>query len=291
MSHSTRSHRRLASTCSGQALIEFLVAALALVPLFLLVPMLGKYLDIKQATIAASRKLAFECTVRYQDCNDLNAHPSFADEIRTRFYAGDRAQVLSSDRQVSEAISAGQGNPLWVDRKGRPLLENYNDLGIRTDASDIDPGSGLVGSALKVGPGLFGLQLERGLFNARVQVKLSQKNGGKSFQDQLDALALKMQFHTAILTNAWDANGPGGRKDRCHPERNTVAGRVSEVGLCLPEYRISDAAYTIAAVAIEDLSGPLQPNSGSFNFHDFIDERWVERVPTTDPVGYPRLKN
>lgn len=286
-------HSRLLFTshCSGQAIIEFLVAAIVLVPLFLLVPMIGKYLDMKQATIAASRQLAFECTVRYDDCADLNGHPSFADEIRTRFYAGDRAAVLTNDRPVSDAINAGQGNPLWVNRRGEPLLENYADVGIVADAHDIEPGSSVVSSVLEFGPSLFGLELERGLFDARVQVNLSKANGGTSFTDQLDSLAMNMQFHTAILTNAWDASGPGGRSDRCHPERNTVAGRVSEVALCLPPYEVADAAYLIASVAIEDLSGPIQSNSDEFNFHDFIDERWVDRVPTTpDPVGYPRLK-
>lgn len=276
---------------AGQAMVEFLVVALVLVPLFLLVPMIGKYLDMKQAAIAASRTLAFECTVRYEDCDHLDAHPSFADEIRTRFFAGDTAYALSNDRPEDAAIQAGSGNPLWVDRKNRPLLENYNDVGIRTDAHTIDAGNALVEGLLEYGPQTFDLELERGLFDARVQVNVAQTNGGQSFIDQLDSLALKMQFHTAILTNAWDADGPGRKSDRCHAERNTVTGRVSEATLCPAPFQAFDATYWLAKTLIEETASLKETTADDYNFHDFIDERWVERVPTTaDPVGYPRLE-
>ncbi len=64
-----------------------------LVPLFLLIPLIGNYLDIKQATVAASRKLAFECTFRYADCANIGSNRSFADEIRMRFFAGDTSPL------------------------------------------------------------------------------------------------------------------------------------------------------------------------------------------------------
>lgn len=273
-------------------MIEFLVVALTLVPLFLLVPLIGKYLDIKQASIAASRKLAFECTVRYEDCNDLNSHPAFADEIRSRFFAGDTALALTNDRPAAAAIEAGNGNPLWVDRRGRPLLENFEDVGIRTDASDIDAGASLVSSLLAAGPDMFDLELERGLFDARVQVSVARDNGGESFIDQLDSLALNMQFHTAILTNAWDADGPGRLADRCASERNTVIGRVSDATLCPDAFEAFDATYEIGRLGIEELGAFIESNADDFHFHDFMDERWIERVPTAaDPVGYPRLRN
>ena len=34
----------------------------------------------------------------------------------------------------------------------------------------------------------------------------------------------------------------------------------------------------------------VESNNGSFNFHRFVDRQFVERVPTADPVGYPRLQ-
>lgn len=278
------------STQRGQAIIEFLVGALVLIPLFLLLPLLGKYLDIKQATIAASRKLAFECTVRYADCSNLNGNPSFADEIRMRFFAGDESPVLTNDLPGQDAVQPGQGNPLWVDNRGRPLLENYSDVGIRADASDIDPGPGLVASLLEAGPDTFGLNLSQGLFNARVQAQLSTSNGGTDFLTQLDSLFLKMQFHTAIMTNAWTANGPGGSGDKCQPDKSTVIGRVSQAGLCLIPYKVADAAYLPDSAVILPIAGAFESNVGDFHFHDFMTPAWVDTVPTSDSTGYPRLQ-
>jgi hypothetical protein len=281
----------------GQALIEFLVAALVLIPLFMLVPLVGKYLDIKQATIAASRKLAFECTVRYQDCANLNGNPSFADEIRTQVFSGDTSPVLSNDRPARDALGAGDGKPLWVDSQGRPLLENYHDVGIRADAGNVDVGGSLLGQLVSFGPGAFGLDPTQGLFNARVQVQLSPTKGGTSFSDQLQSLVLKMQFHTAILTNAWNANGPGSKANKCNTNSNTVVGRVSKVALCMGLYPVYDAAYAPDTQLILPLVSPMEPNEAKFNFHNFIDETFVDEVPTShppvptppDPVGFPRL--
>lgn len=273
---------------AGQALIEFLVAALALVPLFLLVPLVGKYLDIKHATIAASRKLAFECTVRYDDCSRLDDNPSFADEIRMRFYSGNDMQVLSNDRPARDEIATDQGNPLWVDRRGRALLEKYSDVGVRADAKTLT--TGLVGAILGFGPDKFGLTLDRGIYDARVQVKLSPRAGGASFTSQLDSLALNMQSHTAILTNAWSAKGPGSRSDQCHPDRGTVIGRVSSPTLCGPIKTADDAVYRPVLDIVIPVVLPVESNAGDFDFHDFMDGRWADRVPVSDPVRFPRLR-
>ncbi len=274
----------------GQAIIEFLTAGLVLIPLFLLIPLIGKYLDIKQTTIAASRKLAFECTVRYADCSNLAGNPSFADEIRVRFFSGDRSPVLTNDYPAQDAIGAGQGNPLWVDNQGKSLLENYSNVGIEADAKNVDVDGALVGGLLKAGPGSFGLDLEKGLFDARVQANLSPTRGGADFLTQLNSLVLKMQFHTAILTNAWTADKPGAAGDKCQPDKNTVIGRVSQVGLCLAPYKVADAAYLPASAVVIPIAGILETNVNRFEFHDFMTPAWVDAVPTTDSVGYPRLQ-
>jgi hypothetical protein len=274
----------------GQAVVEFLVAGLVLIPLFLLMPLIGKYLDIKQSTIAASRKLAFECTVRYADCGNLAGNPSFADEIRMRFFSGDQAPVLTNDYPAQDAIGTGQGNPLWVDNQGRSLLENYSNVGIEADAKDVNLEGGLVTGLLGAGPGTFGLDLKKGLFDARVQTNLSPTHGGADFLTQLNSMILKMQFHTAIMTNAWTASGPGAKGDKCQPDKNTVIGRVSQAALCLPPYEGFDAVYFPASAVVLPIAGALESNVGSFHFHDFMTPAWVDTVPTTDSVGYPRLK-
>ena len=55
---------RAAGSHAGQALTEFLVVSLVLIPLFLLIPMIGKYQDISHATQLASRYAAFDAVLR-----------------------------------------------------------------------------------------------------------------------------------------------------------------------------------------------------------------------------------
>jgi len=130
-----------------------------------------------------------------------------------------------------------------VDNRGRPLLENYSDVGVRADASDIDPGNGLVTALLNAGPDTFGLSLKQGLFNARVQAQLSTQNGGADFLTQLNSLLLKMQFHTAIMTNAWTGEWPGNR-GRHVPTGQKHGRRPCLTGWPVPaSYKVADAAY------------------------------------------------
>jgi hypothetical protein len=272
-------------------MVEFLVAAIVVVPLFILVPLIGKYLDVKQSSIAASRKLAFECTVRYEDCASLDTNPAFADEIRTRFFSGNGNEVLSNDRPAADALTDAAGNPMWVDRQGRPLLERFSDVGIRADQRNLDVGAVAAVDLPQVGPRQFGLDLNRGLFDARVQVRLSRANGGANFLTQLDSLALTMQHHTAILTNAWAAAGPGSRGDRCRPNRNTVNGRASEQALCLGVYEAVEPGYEATIMLITPLAVFENNSISEFDFHDFMDPHFADDVPTGgDPVGFPRLE-
>ena len=285
-------HRQLRLGQRGQAMVEFLVVSIVVVPLFVLVPLIGKYLDIKQSSIAASRKLAFECTVRYEDCASLNTNPAFADEIRTRFFSGNGNEVLSNDRPAADALDDGTGNPMWVDRQGRPLLERFSDVGVRADQRNIDVGvAAAANAAPQVGPDQFGLDLNRGMFDARVQVRLSRANGGTDFIDQLDSLALNMQHHTAILTNAWTAAGPGSRGDRCRPNRNTVNGRASEQALCMDLYDASEPGYQATILLMTPLAMFENNSIGEFDFHDFMDQAFADDIPNGgDPVGFPRLE-
>jgi len=277
----------------GQALVEFLVAGIVIIPLFILVPLLGKYLDVKQSSIAASRKLAFECTVRYEDCAALNANPAFADEIRMRFFSGNGADVLSNDRPAADIIADGTGSPLWVDRQGRPLLERYSDVGIRADAQEIDPGVAAAANVpgVDIGPSRFGFDLRRGMFDGRVQVRLGRERGGNDFLTQLDSLALTMQFHTAILTDAWAAKRPGEKGDTCNPGSGTVVGRASQASLCFGAMRALDnSAYTAARLLVTPLAFMEDSSINRFDFHDFMDAEFVEDVPSGGSTGYPRLQ-
>jgi hypothetical protein len=63
---------------SGQSLAEFSVALVVLVPLLLIVPLLGKYIDMNQAALQASRYVAWEKTV---DPRTLGIADFFATQV------------------------------------------------------------------------------------------------------------------------------------------------------------------------------------------------------------------
>lgn len=272
----------------GQALVECLVAALVLVPLVVLVVWLGKIDAIRQAGIAASRTLAFECTVRPEDCQAAAEHPELADELRRRAFSRLDVPVLTLDRA---ADAPADRNPLWVDRANRPLLERFADVAIRVEAPAFDAGravaqgrggslaSGAIGLADTLsGPGRFGLSLDRGLIDARVQIGLSPRARADGFRAQLDAIPLRLRANTAILTDGWNASGPYG------DARDSVETRVGQGRRLLGAYEASlDARYALTRgfITAMDAIG-LEPAGGAFRYHQ-ID---VDRVPE-DRIGPP----
>jgi len=210
----------------GQALVEALVAALVLVPLAVLTMMLGKFQAMQQATIAASRTLAFECTVRPQACADPAAYAGLADEVRRRHYGRIDREILA------DPAPAAERNALWVDRRGQPLLERFADVGATLSSPRFDAGrSTAIGRAAAgaanlldsvAGPARFGLSLTGGMTEAQVQVRVSPSEAGNEQFTRLDSLPLTLQARTAVLTDAWHASGPYGS------EAHRVDSRVAQ---------------------------------------------------------------
>jgi len=272
----------------GQALVEALVAAIVLVPFALLIVWLGKVQTLQQASVAASRMLAFECAARPQDCRDGAAHPELVDELRRRAFSRTDVQPLTEDRLADEAPAA-ERNPLWVDRANRPLIEGFSDIGARIDLQSFDAGLSLASSqggggvadaagflAEHAGPGRFGLGLREGLVAARVQAGISASSGASDFLRQLDSIALRMRATTAILTDAWNASGPyGGAED-------SVETRVAQGATVLAAWEASvDArhALTRGFIGLMGAIG-LEPQADEFRYHE-VD---VDRIPA-DRIG------
>jgi hypothetical protein len=216
----------------GQALVEVLVALLAIVPLYFGVVWLAKVLDARQATIAAARMVAFECTVRADACIAAAARPELAREVRRRVFA--RHDVaLRSDDVAAGQVAAGQGRAFWTDRGGRALLERFEDVEVdvaplRFDsprASAAGEGDRMIPGALRLlselgGPGRFGLDLAGGLLDARVRARLSRTAPDDGFVVRLAAMPVTLDERLAILTDAWTASAPYG------PAADSVEARV-----------------------------------------------------------------
>ncbi len=164
---------------SGQAMTEFLiVTAFVLMPLFLGIPMLGKYIDIKQATIQAARYEAWEYTVWYDpgdtrgglipDNNEVltNFDPTLKSGGRVTVPMKSEAQTRSESRQrffsaispeappaITNTDSAGwiaaNRNPTWRDHRNRPIYAG-ND-GASTQTTDgPTPTVPVLGQALQI---------------------------------------------------------------------------------------------------------------------------------------------
>ena len=72
----------------GQSTVELVVLSFVLIPLLLIVPLVGKYMDIAQTTAEASRYTAFEGTVRHSSSTDgWKSDADLATEVRRRFFS------------------------------------------------------------------------------------------------------------------------------------------------------------------------------------------------------------
>lgn len=165
-----RSNRK---TEHGQAMVEFLISAsFFLIPLFLGMSLIAKYIDIKQTNVQAARYQAWEYTVWY--ANDIVRAPlsnpngelmsgfTAADqpikstletrnETKQRFYRnpGDETTtfpILDTD-QIS-AWDANNANPLWRNHRGMALYAGVDGNLANLASSDDTPTLPVVGSII-----------------------------------------------------------------------------------------------------------------------------------------------
>lgn len=127
------------TTQLGQAMTEFQITAVyILVPLFLFIPLLGKYLDIKHATIEAARYQAWEYTAWYNAADNHDIMKNFTSasvpyktpaqtvtETQRRFFSAIRegsAAIPISTADKDKGWKAVDRNPLWTDHRAQPLF-------------------------------------------------------------------------------------------------------------------------------------------------------------------------
>ncbi len=264
----------------GQALLEVLVAALVLVPLAVFVVLLGKVQSMQQATIAASRTLAFECTVRPGACANPASHAQLADEVRRRHFGRIDREILSGDT-LADVPDAAERNPLWTDRRGQPLLARFGDVGIALASPGFDAGrstavgraAGGVAAVLDrlAGPSRFGLSLTGGLAEVRVQASAAVDGQAGDRAGWTGLAPLPLRARAAVLTDAWNASGPYGA------EPHRVQARVERGSRIDALHRAEIAlGYQLTRWTLDlmDLVG-LEPSASAFT-PQWID---VDRVP------------
>jgi hypothetical protein len=235
---------------------------LALLPMAFAAIYLGKLVTLRQANHQAAHSLAFECTVRPEQCADPTQHDAFIDEQRRREFSRSDAGIHTQER-LSAPVQGGERQTLWSDRKGQSMLASYGDIGMRLAPESFDAGLGWVGTAgaqvmswfdKTAGPTRFGLNLQQGMFVARIQTGVQQ-------QDWFGALS--MQSRAAILTDTWAASSAAGSESTSVMQRVAQGSRLplqSDVAI--------DLAYapTRGFISLMDSVG-LEPQAGLFRYH------------------------
>lgn len=185
---------------TGQSTVEFAVLALVLVPLFLLVPLIGRYIDMMQTAEKASRYVAFEGAAR-NSSNSWKSDAELAAEVRRRFFSNSDAPVKTND--VAGDFAAHR-NPIWSDAAGNPLLEKFgNDVGVRTQVS----GMNAIATAIFADP--LGLSRDN-LYAANVTVKPVDVKSLPPF----DKIGLSITRRTVLLADAWTARSAGSVRSK-----------------------------------------------------------------------------
>ncbi len=246
---------------------EFAVLTLAMLPIMIGIPMVGKMIDLKQTTINASRYAAWEATVS----STLNP----ADQIDSRFFQDSEGAIKT--RAVQHA-----SNRLWGETSGVAPTSYMEKGAVRiadnsaaADAlqvnitNSIDGGSSVgvsfggtvkdAGDILSWAPGTdWGIAAD-GLLRAAVQVRVKENallNGANTnaCNDEGTTFAC-MTAENSIMVDNWSASSDRQAADRTRSFVPTTAIRD-----------VSDILAAIGNVPVfKELKG-LKRKHGKFGF-------------------------
>jgi hypothetical protein len=207
----------LRASARGQALTEFLVVALALVPLFLLMPLIAKYQDISHQTQIASRYLAFDAAARNEWQNSWKDPAQLAAEVRRRFFSNPDAPIKTND---TAGNFDGHRNLFWRGPANEPLIADFDTdvaisfggnggasqaAGFRA-AKDGDPFNKLGGTPAATNiANQLGLKAT-GIFTGNVSVTLANTPVFLKSYQPFDKINLTISRHTSVVVNGWDAD-------------------------------------------------------------------------------------
>jgi hypothetical protein len=114
----------------GQAMSEFIIALMVLVPVFLAVSYLGRYGDLQQRAQQASRYAAFQRAAQ-PDAKQLS-DATIADQMRARFFLDHDALakdgLLRSDDTATKYKNDKDQPVLWRDLAGKALLKDPSQV-------------------------------------------------------------------------------------------------------------------------------------------------------------------
>lgn len=245
----------------GQALTEFLIVSLVLIPLFLLIPMIGKYQDISHATQMASRYAAFDAVLRNDSHNSWKPPRQLEDELRQRYFGPAGVGIVTAPEDgpvLREGWSDPYGNALirapanialtFGSGRGSTHDDGYIDTSNAGNLSDttIFPLAGVAGLGSK------------GIYRANVAVALANLPAGLNSVEPFDRLDLRIERHASVLPDPWAASSPAQTEKR--------AGALAPISEAMPQALIDKAVEVI------DMTAVAPPVFGDL-------KRWRDLVP------------
>lgn len=236
------------SAQTGQALTEFLVAAVAIIPLFLLMPLIAKYQDINHSALSASRYAAFEAMTRNDSTSSGWKAPSqLAAEVRRRFFSNPDAPIKTND--VAGNFKAHQ-NLFWRGPRDRAMIDDINNdvqVNFGTGGAS-DHASGFSGAS----DGTIFIPLKdqldlkaRGIYTAGVSVSLMNMPAGLKFYEPFDQINLQIARSTSVAVDPWTASGP-----------QQIVQKIESAPLIFPTAALSAVTPMLgAAIGLVELPG------------------------------------
>ncbi|MBK4733738.1 hypothetical protein [Noviherbaspirillum pedocola] len=242
----------------GQALTEFLVISLVLLPLFLLLPLIGKIQDIAHQAQLASRYAAFDGLLRNDSHNQFKQPEQLERELAQRFFS---AGVAISTEDRSQSFTS---RPQWSDPWAHPLVGAATAVRLsfgpshgKTHRDAFTAASDAERFMLASKAGLH----TDGIYNVNVSADVANLPAGLKLIEPFDRLNLRIERHASVLLDAWTANGPAQVERRFGPL----------AGVNKPLQAIEGIFGT--AMKLVDLHDVAAPSFGAL-------ERWRDAVPS-----------
>lgn len=257
----------------GQALTEFLVLAVALVPLYLLIPIIAKYQDMSSQVVMASRYVTFEAMTRNDTQSTWKTPADLAGEVRRRFFSNSDAPIKTGD--VAGNFLANQ-NLFWRGPDGAALIADFDsDVAVSfgpdqkpthddafTSASDGKPFNGTLTTTMGIHTAeKLGLA-SRGIYTGNVTVRLANMPAGLTAYKPLDSLNLAITRHTSVVIDGWAAKSPA-----------LVQSRIDS-GVLVPATKLRSIAPVVnGSVVLVEAGHIAGPKLGELGF-------WNDVVPS-----------
>ena len=201
-----------------------IVAGFVLVPLFLAIPLISKYLDMRSSAVQAARYAAWERTVWYDASGDFakfnkpnsKSAAAIRAEIAARMLYDRKATKVIQDTDKTATTFVNGTSTMWEDNEGTPYLDKFAQLDSKVTSTS--PKKDVAGKVLsiigkvKVGSwaGFVPPLPSNTLAVANVTLKNAAATSGSYQRLWSQSTAwngIDFKATGAILSNTWSNNG------------------------------------------------------------------------------------